>query len=373
MGIRQEGRLPAWSVERGAWSVMRSRIAPRSTLHALRSLPLCPLLLCLLLALTACSVTQPVVKIGLAAPFEGRDRTAGYDVVYAVRLAVRERNAAGGVGGYRVELVSLDDGGDPAAAAEQARKLAIDPDVLAAIGHWRDDTTLAAAPVYISAGLPLVAAGVGAAGLPSQGPIIFRLYPTNAEIEAAATRYASAAPGLQRLIFVRGEADLAQVRASEQPDAVFLGLDAVPAAEAVVGLAQSGVHATWIGGQALADRQFAAIAGPAAEGAVAALGAPLPADLASPDEFVTRYRALANAEPGWRAPLAYDAANVLFDAIARAAATGRPSRSSVAEALRLSHSQGLIGPISFDDQGNWREARVYLYRLENGQLVLAGR
>lgn len=331
------------------------------------------------LALTACSVTQPVVKIGLVAPFEGRYREVGYDAIYAVRLAVRERNAAGGLNGYRVEVVSLDDSSDPAAAADQARKLALDPAVLGVIGHWRDATTLAAAPVYAQAGLPLIAAGVGAPLPTAPCPLppapcspVFRLYPTNAAIEMAATHYVTATLGLDRLLFVRGEADLAQVRQATRPEAAFLDLDPVSAADAVAALAKRGGPVTWLGGAALADRQYAAIAGPAAEGTVVVLGAPLPADLAAPGDFVARYRALANAEPGWRAPLAYDAANLLFDAIARAAAKGPPSRSGVAEALRTIRHQGLTGSISFDDEGNRREARLYLYRIESGHLVLVG-
>ena len=66
--------------------------------------------LCSLL-LAACSLSgsvKPTVKIGLAAPFEGLYRDLGYEALHAVRLAVRERNAEGGVGQcYLVELVAL--------------------------------------------------------------------------------------------------------------------------------------------------------------------------------------------------------------------------------------------------------------------------
>jgi len=51
----------------------------------------------------------PTVKLGMVAPFEGLYRAVGYDALYAVKLAVREANAAGGVGGYRLEMVALDD------------------------------------------------------------------------------------------------------------------------------------------------------------------------------------------------------------------------------------------------------------------------
>ncbi|HFC11696.1 MAG TPA: hypothetical protein ENJ56_02535, partial [Anaerolineae bacterium] len=62
----------------------------------------CFLLLTLLLAGCASvdfadvSSVDPVVKIGLVAPFEGEQRVIGYDVIYATRLAVRQVNTAGG-------------------------------------------------------------------------------------------------------------------------------------------------------------------------------------------------------------------------------------------------------------------------------------
>jgi ABC-type branched-subunit amino acid transport system substrate-binding protein len=110
--------------------------------------------------LASCGVapgsTAPVVRIGLVAPFEGRHRGIGYDVIYAARLAVREANADGGVEGYRVELVALDDSGDSELAVRAAGSLTIDPLVVAAMGHWLDATTAAARPIYDAAGLPLI-------------------------------------------------------------------------------------------------------------------------------------------------------------------------------------------------------------------------
>jgi len=115
------------------------------------------LIVCLTL-LTACSASSaPVVKIGLVAPFEGRYRVIGYEALYAARLAIREINRAGGVEGYRVELFALDDGGDPAMAVEQARKLALDPQVVAVIGHFHAEATGAAIDAYCDQRLALLA------------------------------------------------------------------------------------------------------------------------------------------------------------------------------------------------------------------------
>ena len=91
----------------------------------------------------------PTVKIGLSAPFEGQHRDLGYEVLYAVRLAVRQRNEAGGVGGsYLVELVALNDFNEPEEARWQARKMAADPGILGVLGGWSPETARSAAPEY---------------------------------------------------------------------------------------------------------------------------------------------------------------------------------------------------------------------------------
>ncbi len=127
--------------------------------RALRPSPLALLSSLLALCLTACSVTRPTLKIGLVAPFEGQDRAVGYDVIWAVRLAVREANQQSQVPGYGLELVALDDMGDDQRAREQAAKLAADPQVVAVLGHWLQATTAAAAEDYTAAALPLLATG----------------------------------------------------------------------------------------------------------------------------------------------------------------------------------------------------------------------
>lgn len=108
------------------------------------------------LMLAACAATQPVIKIGLVAPFEGRFRLIGYEAIYAARLAVREINAAGGINGHRVELTALDDRGETDRALEAAQQLIIDPQVVAVIGHFRPDSSDAALKIYCEVGLPVI-------------------------------------------------------------------------------------------------------------------------------------------------------------------------------------------------------------------------
>jgi hypothetical protein len=109
------------------------------------------------LTLSACVLpgsVKPTVKIGLSAPFEGLHRDLGYEALHAVRLAVQERNAAGGIGGsYWVELVALNDFDEPEQAAAQAEKMAIDPLILGVMGGLSPETALRASSSYERLGL----------------------------------------------------------------------------------------------------------------------------------------------------------------------------------------------------------------------------
>lgn len=131
--MRHNGLHPA------AW--VTARRASRAA-RSVASVALC----CVLLVLS-CDLpgtVKPTIKIGLSAPFEGLYRDLGYEVLYSVRLAVRERNAMGGVAQrYLVELVALNDDGRAEKAEEQARKMAVDPGVLAVLGGWSEETAVA--------------------------------------------------------------------------------------------------------------------------------------------------------------------------------------------------------------------------------------
>ncbi len=117
------------------------------------------LLACILLipALIGCiAATPPVTRIGLVAPFEGRFREIGVDVIPAVRLALREWAANSTGDNLAIELIAYDDLGTVDDAIIQAERLTTDPSVVVVIGHWLDWTTQAAAPVYTEHGIELV-------------------------------------------------------------------------------------------------------------------------------------------------------------------------------------------------------------------------
>lgn len=297
-------------------------------------------LIACILCLSACvRVVRPTVKIGLVAPFEGRYREIGYEVIHAVRLAVREANLANAEQDYSVELVSLDDGGDPIQARAQAKKLLADPQVVGVLGHWLDETTLAASPLYASSGIPLLATS-SAKQIPVSSSGVFRLYPTESLIIQEMSNAAALASG--------GTTCFCDV------------------IEGVQWL-ESSQDQLAVGGPLWGLRQFMLLMPDNVEVRFVT-PAPVPRYANGGKDFSKRYRAISHGvEPGWLAVLAYDGARTMLAAIANS--SDHPTATTVALRLAQESLVGLSGPISFNQDGDLRHSHLFLYRWENGKIV----
>jgi branched-chain amino acid transport system substrate-binding protein len=87
------------------------------------------------------------IKIGTLTPQTGSGGPYGPVMVKAVKAVIDEVNAAGGVLGRKIELISEDDQTNPEAGVRAARKL-IDVDKVSAIlGTWASSVTTAVAPL----------------------------------------------------------------------------------------------------------------------------------------------------------------------------------------------------------------------------------
>ncbi len=330
------------------------------------------------------------MKIGLVAPFEGRYRYVGYDVIYAVRMALREANAAGGVEGYSVELVAYDDGAEPAMAVEQARKLATDSEVVATIGHFREETTAAALSVYVEAGIPLVAPVVLNPALTWDEVNVYRLGPPAGAVASALLHQLKGLGQYQAALVTAGgplgaalQRDAQQYRLQVWPvvspentdwlrevmvsgtEVVFCDADPVTAGEVATALRGAGWEGDFLGGPELAAPDFVAVAGEAAEGAVFATPWLFPAEVSGGADFVVDYRAVSNGmSPGPLALPAYEATWVLLEALERdITAHGVPTREGVAAALPATGRDGLLGHIAFDAGHSWGDAPLHWYRV----------
>lgn len=102
------------------------------------------------------------VRIGQTAGFSGPVAAGVKETTDGARLYFDAVNARGGVNGQPVELVSLDDKFDPQLAAENARALANDKQVVSLFLTRGTPHTQAILPVLAEARLPLVGPSTGA-------------------------------------------------------------------------------------------------------------------------------------------------------------------------------------------------------------------
>ena len=105
------------------------------------------------------------VLFGQSAAFSGPAQELGKNMRRGIEAAFAEVNRNGGIGGRRLELVSLDDAYEPEAAVTNTQRLISEEGVFALIGAVGTPTSRSATPVAAAAGTPYVAPFTGAAFL----------------------------------------------------------------------------------------------------------------------------------------------------------------------------------------------------------------
>ncbi len=93
----------------------------------------------------------------------------GQYAMIGAEIAREEINAMGGINGRPIELVPMDDKGDPAEAATVAQRLVDDPRIEVVVGHMWSSATLAANPIYIEAGMPVITPTASNTAVTTQG------------------------------------------------------------------------------------------------------------------------------------------------------------------------------------------------------------
>lgn len=306
----------------------------------------------------------PTVKIGLVAPFEGLYRQTGYEVLFAVKLALQERNQGEGLNGYRVELVALNDFNDTQEAHRQAQALAADPHVMGVIGHLTAETTLAALPVYQQANLAVVIpwsadAAIFSSNLPGVVSVAATVDETAARLDEV-----SEALGFYQL------QPVVDVTLPLANDALYLKTDAVTAANIILSL---DMPRPLFGQVEVGNRQLVQVAGPAANGLIFVSPAPGANEINGRETFKKTYQALAGFPPGPRAIMAYDATNILLDSIEQAMITSnqrwrsKPNRPKISATLIIVQRQGLSGNIKFGSNGQRLNAPVWVYQISEAK------
>jgi branched-chain amino acid transport system substrate-binding protein len=344
------------------------------------------------------------IKVGFYGALTGPTATFAISGKNGATLAVSEINAAGGVLGKPLLLLSEDDRGEASEAASAASKLITRDHVVALIGENASSRTLAAAPIAQTYKIPMISPSSTNVEVTKKGDYIFRVCfidpyqgqalatfarrdlkaQTAALLVDARSDYSvglaeafrksfEAAGGriVDELKYTEGDSDFsAQLTALRpaNPDVLV-----VPGYYTDAGLIARqaralGLSATLLGADGWDSPKLVEIGGAAMEGAY--LSNHYSVDDPSPAvrKFVDAYKAKYGAEPDSIAALTYDATRMLADAIERAGSTeGKRIRDALASTKDFA---GVTGTITMDADRNPVKPAVIL-KVEGGRFQFA--
>ncbi len=155
------------------------------------------MMLAMTLAASGCSgkgadtaATGPI-KIGASFPLTGTVAADGKYIVNAIQFAVDQCNAEGGVKGRQVEVVAEDDEADPSSAASIANKFSENKDIMAVVTSYNSSCALAQVPVYKQVGLPAISPVSTSPDLTGASDYFFRTCASDAYVGKLGADYCS--------------------------------------------------------------------------------------------------------------------------------------------------------------------------------------
>jgi branched-chain amino acid transport system substrate-binding protein len=339
-------------------------------------------------------------------PLSGFQANGGQTVLGGVRLAAEKINRAGGLLGYRVEVVGLDDESDSDLAVDVAAEIESavkqGQQVLGVIGHLNSGQTLAAMETYKDLSLVVITPTASEVSLTQRGyRNFFRVNAndtTQARVDAeflvdqlGARRVAIVynddpyGQGLGQLMAdelerLGAEAVLSLEVAVEQstfpdeipqilassPDAVFYGGYEVEAPYLRLDLVEAGLTVPFLASDGAFLTATIDEAGLAAEDMYVSAFGPRPR--AAVDEtWIREYQAVEYRNPDTYSINGYSAMEVLAEAVREADSL---QAEEVAAAIRsLSGVETPMGTLSYDEQGDLEDPKIYIYQVRDGDWV----
>ncbi len=347
------------------------------------------------------------IKIGHFASMTGSTANFGQSCDKGARLALQEINAAGGVLGRPVELITEDDRALPTEARTSALKLIQQDKVVALIGEVASSNSIAAAPVAQQAQIPMVSPASTNPEVTEKGDYIFRIcfidpfqgkvmakfgYNSLGKKSAAIftdvkSAYSVGLAQYFKETFVALGGTITAEEAYSQKDIEFKAqltkirgtnpeILFVPGYYEEVGLIarqarELGLTGVILGGDGWDSPKTMEVGGAAVEGAY--FSNHYASDDPNPviTDFISKYKAAHGGEvPDAMAVLGYDVLRLVVDAIGRAGSTEGPA---IRDALASTKDfPGVSGLITIDALRNAQKAAVVL-KIENGALKFAER
>lgn len=348
--------------------------------------------------------TKGDVFVYVAAPLSGFQANGGQTVVGGVRLKAEEINETGGLLGYRVVVRAMDDESDNEVAVAVASEIAAAVNrgerVLGLIGHLNSGQTGVGMEIYQSLPIVVITPTASEMSLTQSGfRNFFRVNAHNAAQARIAADYLVNTLNVDRVAVLFNDdpygIDLGERTADELR---ALGAEVVMTQQVAVeqdhfeaevsALREAGAEGIFYAGYevecpylrddlrdvGLDGLPFLASDGcflsatidesdGAAEGMYVIGFAPEPEAVAG-EGWIKAYQRVEYRNPDTYSVNGYAAMEVLAEGVEKA---GSFNGSDVAAAIHQLGFESLIGQIGYDDNGDLKEQRLYIFRVQDGE------
>jgi branched-chain amino acid transport system substrate-binding protein len=344
------------------------------------------------------------ILIGEYGSMTGSEATFGQSTHNGIVLAVEEVNAAGGIGGRKIELKNYDTQGKSQEAGTVVTRLITEDKVVAVLGEVASSLSLAGGRVAQQFGVPMITPSstnpqvtqIGDMVFrvcfidPYQGYVIAKFASENLKHTKIAVLYDQAqaySKGLKddfRKAFeaVGGQivteqaysggdqdfsAQLGNIKAAA-PEAIFVPGYYTDVGNIALQARKLGLTATLLGGDGWDSPKLAEIGGAAIENSYFSNHYSHEEQRPEVQGFVQKYQTKYSAVPDGLAAMGYDAARLLFDAMKRAPSLG--GKDLAAAIAQTRDFPGVTGKITIDADRNARKPAVVL-QVKGGKYAFA--
>lgn len=135
----------------------------------------------LLLLLFTTSVNAADIVIGQSAPLTGGNAELGKDIRDGALAYFNKVNDAGGIGGKKISLITLDDKNDAKLSGENTKKLVEEQNVIALFGYASSTLSIPAMPLVKEQKVPFFAPFTGADTIRKQNDFVYTVRATYAD------------------------------------------------------------------------------------------------------------------------------------------------------------------------------------------------
>ncbi|MDX6806813.1 ABC transporter substrate-binding protein [Terrihabitans rhizophilus] len=338
-------------------------------------------------AIGGAAIAEPV-KIGVFGPMTGDAAAMGQSLRESVDLAVKEKNAAGGLLGEKIEIVYADDSGKPEEAVNVAKRLISRDEVLLTLGSISSPASLAASQVSRQGEVPqIVIAGTAQKITTLGNKWVFRSPVPDTKLVSDLVDFIHEKfPNYKKFAFLyvnddfgrggfeafkkagqkhgfeivaeerytRGDIDftsqLGRIK-SAGADAMIEWSRYTEGALVAKQFAQIGMTIPRFASDGVATPKFVELGGDAVNGVYFTTHFSLAtaADIPAAQTFIEKYKAAYGRNPDSYAAEAYDAITLAILGVEKA---GKADREAVRAALAASSFESVRGPFKFDEKGD---------------------